>query len=165
MGYEVAGGLGVKLAAPEREVFVMVGDGSWLMMSSEIVTAVEQGLKLVVVLIDNSGFASIGGLSESVGGAGFGTRYAAAVDFEQNARSLGAVSVRVATIAELRTALAEARRESRTSVIVIRTDREARVGGYESWWDVPPAQVSDDEGVRKARAAYDTARRKQRWYL
>lgn len=165
MGYEVAGGLGVKLAAPEREVFVMVGDGSWLMMSSEIVTAVEQGLKLVVVLVDNSGFASIGGLSESVGGLGFGTRYSAAVDFEQNARSLGALSRRVATIAELRTALAEAKRDSRTSVIVIRTDREARVGGYESWWDVPPAEVSDDAGVGRARAAYEAARRKQRWHL
>lgn len=165
MGYEVAGGLGVKLAAPEREVFVMVGDGSWLMMSSEIVTAVEQGLKLVVVLVDNSGFASIGGLSESLGGEGFGTRYSVAVDFEQNARSLGALSRRVATIAELRTALAEAKQDSRTSVIVIRTDREARVGGYESWWDVPPAEVSDDAGVGRARAAYEAARRKQRWHL
>jgi 3D-(3,5/4)-trihydroxycyclohexane-1,2-dione acylhydrolase (decyclizing) len=165
MGYEVAGGLGVKLAAPEREVFVMVGDGSWLMMSSEIVTAVELGVRLIVVLIDNAGFASIGGLSESLGAGGFGTRYAQAVDFEQNARSLGAVAVRADGVAALREALAAARREPRTSVIVVRTDRDARVGGYESWWDVPPAAISDDPAVRKAREAYEAARRRQRWYL
>jgi 3D-(3,5/4)-trihydroxycyclohexane-1,2-dione acylhydrolase (decyclizing) len=165
MGYEVAGGLGAKLAAPDREVFVMVGDGSWLMMSSELVTAVEQGLKLIVVLVDNSGFASIGGLSESLGSGGFGTRYRQAVDFEQNARSLGAVAVRAGGADELREALAAARREPRTSVIVVRTDPASRVGGYGSWWDVPPAAVSGEPQVQAARAAYEAARLRQRWLV
>ena len=165
MGYEVAGGLGAKLAAPDREVFVMVGDGSWLMMSGELVTAVEQGVKLIVVLVDNGGFASIGGLSESLGSGGFGTRYSQAVDFEQNARSLGAVAVHAGGLEELREALAAARREPRTSVIVVRTDRAARVGGYGSWWDVPPAAVSSEPLVQAAREAYEAARLRQRWLV
>jgi 3D-(3,5/4)-trihydroxycyclohexane-1,2-dione acylhydrolase (decyclizing) len=177
MGYEVAGALGVKLAAPDREVFAMVGDGSWLMMSSELVTALQEGVKLTVVLVDNGGFASIGGLSESLGAAGFGTRYRARgadgqlsgeplrVDFVANARSLGVEAVSAPTIAALRAALAQARRSPRSTVIVIETDREARVGGYESWWDVPPAAVTDAEEVRAARRAYEEARRRQRWHL
>jgi 3D-(3,5/4)-trihydroxycyclohexane-1,2-dione acylhydrolase (decyclizing) len=177
MGYEVAGALGVKLAAPEREVFAMVGDGSWLMMSSEIVTALQEGVKLIVVLIDNGGYASIGGLSESLGEGGFGTRYRQRgpdgqlsgpplrVDFVANARSLGVQAVHAPTIALLRGALAEARRSARSTVIVIETDREARVGGYGSWWDVPPAEVSDAPEVEAARRAYDAGREKQRWHL
>ena len=177
MGYEVAGALGVKMAAPDREVFAMVGDGSWLMMSSELVTALQEGVKLIVVLIDNVGFASIGGLSESLGEAGFGTRYQRRgpdgalsgeplrVDFVANARSLGVATVSARTIADLRTALAEARASRESAVIVIETDREARVGGYESWWDVPPAELSPRPDVEAARRAYDEARRKQRWHL
>ncbi len=177
MGYEIAGALGVKRAAPDREVFAMVGDGSWLMMSSELVTALQEGVKLVVVLIDNVGYASIGGLSESLGGAGFGTRYRRRgadgamtheplrVDFVANARSLGVHTVSARTIADLRRALADARASVESTVIVIETDREARVGGYESWWDVPPAETSTREEVRAARRAYEEARRRQRWHL
>ncbi len=177
MGYEVAGALGVKMAAPDREVFAMVGDGSWLMMSSEIVTALQENVKLMVVLIDNGGFGSIGGLSESLGSGGFGTRYRergedgqlsgppVRVDFATNARSLGAHVIPTRTIAELKTALAEARRQARTTVVTIETDREARVGGYESWWDVPPAEVSTSEAVQKARRDWEAARRRERWFL
>jgi 3D-(3,5/4)-trihydroxycyclohexane-1,2-dione acylhydrolase (decyclizing) len=177
MGYEVAGALGVKMAAPDREVFAMVGDGSWLMMSSELVTALQEGVKLIVVLIDNVGFASIGGLSQSLGEEGFGTRYRRRspdgtlsgeplrVDFAANARSLGVATVPARTIAELRQALADAHASASSTVIVIETDREARVPGYESWWDVPPAAVSERPEVRTAREAYEQARRKQRWHL
>ncbi len=177
MGYEVAGALGVKMAAPDREVFAMVGDGSWLMMSQEIVTALQESVKLVVVLIDNGGFGSIGGLSESLGSGGFGTRYRGRgadgqlsgppvrVDFAQNARSLGAHVIPTRSIAELRAALAEARRQPRTTVVTIETDREARVAGYESWWDVPPAEVSTSEAVQKARRDWETARRRERFFL
>ncbi len=177
MGYEVAGARGVKMAAPDREVFAMVGDGSWLMMSSELVTALQEGVKLIVVLIDNVGFASIGGLSQSLGEDGFGTRYRKRsadgalsgeplrVDFVANARSLGVATVAARTIADLRQALADARASRESTVIVIETDREARVPGYESWWDVPPAEVSQRPDVRAARGSYEEARRKQRWHL
>jgi 3D-(3,5/4)-trihydroxycyclohexane-1,2-dione acylhydrolase (decyclizing) len=177
MGYEVAGALGVKMAAPDREVFAMVGDGSWLMMSSELVTALQEGVKLIVVLIDNGGYASIGGLSQSLGEAGFGTRYRRRgpdgalsgeplrVDFVANARSLGVATVQARTIAELRGALAAARAARESTVVVIETDPEARVGGYESWWDVPPAETSSRPDVQAARRAYEEARRKQRWHL
>jgi 3D-(3,5/4)-trihydroxycyclohexane-1,2-dione acylhydrolase (decyclizing) len=177
MGYEVAGALGVKMAAPDREVFAMVGDGSWLMMSSELVTALQEGVKLVVVLIDNVGYASIGGLSQSLGEAGFGTRYRRRgadgalsgeplrVDFVANARSLGVTTIPARTIADLRDALAKARAASESTVVVIETDREARVPGYESWWDVPPAEVSPHPDVQAARGAYDEAKRKKRWHL
>ncbi len=177
MGYEVAGGLGVKMAAPDREVYVMVGDGSWLMMSSEIVTSLQEGVKLTIVLIDNHGFASIGALSESLGSAGFGTEYryrtpdhgprgrVLPVDFAANAESLGACVFRARTIAELRHALEEAKSVERTVVIAIETDRNARVGGFESWWDVPVAEVSEQESVRSAREQYDVHRATERWLL
>jgi 3D-(3,5/4)-trihydroxycyclohexane-1,2-dione acylhydrolase (decyclizing) len=177
MGYEVAGGLGVKMAAPDREVFVMVGDGSWLMMSSEIVTSLQEGAKLVVVLVDNHGFASIGGLSRSLGSEGFGTEYRyrrdgdgltgahLPVDLCRNAESLGARAVRARTIPELRTALEEAKRADRTVVITIETDPAAGVGSFESWWDVAVAEVSEQPAVRSARAAYEEARRKERWLV
>jgi 3D-(3,5/4)-trihydroxycyclohexane-1,2-dione acylhydrolase (decyclizing) len=175
MGYEVAGAFGVKLAAPEREVYAMVGDGSWLMMSSELVTALQEGVKLIVVLIDNGGFASIGGLSASLGQEGFGTGYRfrgrdgqlsgpkILVDFAANARSLGVRTLKVATIAELKAALGEARSATDSTVIVVETDREARVESYESWWDVPPAAVSTMDAVQAARRAYDEAKQKERW--
>jgi 3D-(3,5/4)-trihydroxycyclohexane-1,2-dione acylhydrolase (decyclizing) len=165
MGYEVAGGLGAKMAAPDRDVFVMVGDGSWLMMSSELVTAVQEGVKLIVVLVDNHGYASIGGLSQSLGSGGFGTRLAPRVDFVANARSLGVDAAFARTVADLRGALDEARRTPRSTVIVIETDREARVPGYESWWDVPPAEVTGSDEVKAARRRYDEARRKRRFHL
>jgi 3D-(3,5/4)-trihydroxycyclohexane-1,2-dione acylhydrolase (decyclizing) len=178
MGYEIAGGLGVKMAAPDRGVYVLVGDGSYLMMAQEIVTAVQERLAITIVLLDNRGFASIGGLSEAVGSGGFGTRYryrnaatneldgdALPVDLAANAASLGARVWRAETLASLRDALAEARSEARPSVIVVPVDREARVGGYDSWWDVPVAEVSTRREVQAAREAYDAARRRERDFL
>lgn len=174
MGYEVAGGVGVRLAAPDRDVFVLLGEASWLMMSSEIVTAVQDGLKLTMVLLDNHGHASIGGLSTSVGSAGFGTEYRARstagkldgdplpLDFVANAASLGARAVRARTIRDLRAALAAAKAGTETTVIVIETDREARVPGDGSWWDVPVAEVSTMPAVQTARRAYEAAGRAQR---
>ena len=177
MGYEVAGGLGVKMAAPDREVYVMVGDGSWLMMSSELVTSLQERVKLIIVLIDNHGFASIGALSESLGSGGFGTEYryrdvdraqrggVLPVDLAANAESLGACVFRTRTIAELKHALEEAKGVDRSVVITIETDRSARVGGFESWWDVPVAEVSEQESVREARKLYDGHREAERWLL
>jgi len=178
MGYEIAGGLGVKMAAPDREVYVMVGDGSWLMMSSELVTAVQEGYKLTVVLLDNHGFQSIGGLSQAIGNGTFGTRYrarnaktgqldgeAVTIDYAANARSLGAHVLQARTLAELKTALAQARKQTRTTVIVVETDLEKRVPGYESWWDVPIAEVSEVPAVRKARKHYEKAREREKHFL
>jgi 3D-(3,5/4)-trihydroxycyclohexane-1,2-dione acylhydrolase (decyclizing) len=178
MGYEIAGGLGVKLAAPEREVYVLVGDGSYLMMPSEIVTSVQEGLKLVIVLVDNQGYASIGALSRSLGTDGFGTLYRyrrdgslgtddndpgafLPVDLAANAASLGAKVIRAETVPELRAALESARLETGTVVIAVSTDRYEGVPGYESWWDVPVAEVSETASVREARAAYEEARRER----
>jgi len=173
MGYEISGGLGVKLAAPDRDVYVLVGDGSYLMMAQEIVTATQEGYKLIVVVLDNHGFSSIGGLSRACGNRGMGTEYrfrkngklegdAIPVDFVANAQSLGAHAVRARTREELRKALMEARQREVTSVIVIETAYDQRVPGYESWWDVPIAEVSEIEAVRAARAKYVKAREKQR---
>ncbi len=158
MGYEVAGGLGVKLADPGREVVVMVGDGSWLMMSSEVVTSIQEGVRLTVVLIDNHGFGSIGGLSRSLGSEGFGTAYDTEVDLAANARSLGALGVRVDTVDELSAALREARTAERTTVIVVECDPTRGVGSYESWWDVPVAEVSTMPSVQEARAESEAKR-------
>jgi len=178
MGYEIAGGLGVKMADPSREVYVMVGDGSYLMMSSEIVTSIQEGYKLNIVLLDNHGFSSIGGLSQSVGSGGFGTDYRfrnaetgqldgehLPVDFAANAESLGAHSIRAVTPDDLQRALDEARRKNRTTVIVVEVDKEIRVPGYESWWDVPVAEVSEVEAVRSARGEYEKASKKERHFL
>ena len=177
MGYEIAGGLGIKLAAPDREVVVLVGDGSYLMMAQELATAIQEGIKISVVLLDNHGFASIGGLSAAVGCGGFATEYRrrtasgaldgthVSVDFAANARSLGAHAVVAADPASLGHALIRARDAAETTVIVVPVDREARVGGYESWWDVPVAETSALQAVRDARTEYDRARRKQRHHL
>jgi 3D-(3,5/4)-trihydroxycyclohexane-1,2-dione acylhydrolase (decyclizing) len=173
MGYEIAGGLGVKMAAPEREVYVLVGDGSYLMMAQEIVTSLQESYKLNIVVLDNHGFSSIGGLSRACGNQGMGTEYRyrrngklagepISVDFAANAKSLGACAVRARTRDELRQALIDARRHPQTSVIVIETAYDQRVPGYESWWDVPIAEVSVSESVRAARAKYVQAREKER---
>ena len=173
MGYEIAGGLGVKMAAPDREVYVLVGDGSYLMMAQEIVTSLQEHYKLNIVVVDNHGFASIGGLARGCGNQGMGTEYRyrqngrpdgdlIAVDFAANARSLGACAVRVESREELRDALLNARKSPQTSVVVIETDYAQRVPGYESWWDVPIAEVSESDSVRVARAKYVQARKKQR---
>ena len=178
MGYEIAASLGIKMAAPDREVFTMVGDGSYLMMAQEIVTAVSEGLKLVIVLIDNRGFASIGSLSESVGSQRFGTKYRyrdpasgaldggyLPVDLAANAESLGADVLRARTIEEFRVALGKAREASRTTVVYIETDPLAPVPSSESWWDVPVAETSALDSTRRAREAYQQAKARQRSYL
>ncbi|PWU54851.1 3D-(3,5/4)-trihydroxycyclohexane-1,2-dione acylhydrolase (decyclizing) [Micromonospora sp. S4605] len=171
MGYEIPGGIGVKLAAPEREVFVLVGDGSYLMLPSELATAVAEGVKLVVVLVDNSGFASIGRLSESVGAHRLGTAYldrAGAplpVDLGANAASLGAELIRVSTMAELRAALAAATAATRTTVVHVTTDRFEAGPDAGAWWDVPVAEVSTTEQGRAARTAYETGRKGRHTHL
>jgi 3D-(3,5/4)-trihydroxycyclohexane-1,2-dione acylhydrolase (decyclizing) len=165
MGYEIPGGMGVKLAAPEREVFVMIGDGSYLMLPGELATAVELGIKIVVVLVQNHGYASIGALSRSVGDSEFGTRYAPGVDLAANAESLGARVLRTATIAEFRGALQQAREADGPVVVHVEVDRYAGVPSYESWWDVPVAEVASDASVQDAREQYERARRAQRQYV
>ncbi|HWZ82301.1 MAG TPA: 3D-(3,5/4)-trihydroxycyclohexane-1,2-dione acylhydrolase (decyclizing) [Terriglobales bacterium] len=176
MGYEIAGGLGAKMAYPDRNVIVFVGDGSYLMMAQEIITSVQEGYKLEIVLLDNHGFSSIGGLSQGCGNEGMGTQYRyrrngkydgdiLPVDFEANAASLGAWTARAGTGEELRAALKAARQQSRTSVVVIETAYDQRVPGYESWWDVPIAEVSERESVRAARKKYEDARKKERYFL
>jgi 3D-(3,5/4)-trihydroxycyclohexane-1,2-dione acylhydrolase (decyclizing) len=183
MGYEIPGAMGVKLAAPDRTVFVLVGDGSYLMLPGELATAVAERIELVVVLVQNHGYASIGALSRSVGGAGFGTHYRVAgdgalpvddgrayaavpVDLAANAESLGARVLRAGSVDELRDALVEARAHRGGPVVVhVETDRYAGVPSYESWWDVPVAAVGGDAAVRAARAEYEAARERQRAYV
>ncbi len=177
MGYEIAGGLGVKMADPSREVFVMVGDASYLMMNSEIVTAVQEGMKLIIVLVDNHGFASIGGLSKAVGSDGFGTKYryrsesgqldgeTLPVDYGANAGSLGAHVIKASNRDELANAVQQAQGMSETVCIVVETDRRQRVGGYESWWDVAVAEVSENPAVQEARKGFEEAKTKEQHYL
>lgn len=180
MGYEIAGGLGVKMAAPERTVYVMVGDGSYLMLSSDIVTSIQEGYKLIIVLLDNHGYKSIGALSRSLGQDGFGTRTvfpsegilpgdeagAAAVpvpvDLAMNARSLGAFVIECETYADFAAALDTAKTTDHTTVICIANDRYESVPGYEGWWDVPVAAVSASSDVRDARKAWAEMRAKER---
>jgi 3D-(3,5/4)-trihydroxycyclohexane-1,2-dione acylhydrolase (decyclizing) len=158
MGYEIAGGLGVKIACPQRPVVVMVGDGSWLMLNSEIATSVAMGLPLIVVLLDNSGFGCIERLQHAVGGASFNNRRPGpAPDFVSQARGLGAIAEKMADIAELEAGLARALTAERTTVLVLDADGQATssIGG--AWWDVPVAEVSARPEVRAARAAYEQA--------
>ncbi|HYV23574.1 MAG TPA: 3D-(3,5/4)-trihydroxycyclohexane-1,2-dione acylhydrolase (decyclizing) [Candidatus Bathyarchaeia archaeon] len=183
MGYEIAGALGVKLSDPAREVYALVGDGSYLMLSEAIVTSLQERAKLVVVLVDNHGFASIGALSRSLGTDGFGTQFRESkpgargldserdpapylpVDLAANAESLGAHVIRARTMSELRDALAAAKKIDRTVVIHIAVDRYESVPSYESWWEVPVAATSEAAGVRDARKSYEKAKQKQRRYL
>lgn len=178
MGYEIAGGLGVKLAAPDDEVFVMVGDGSYLMLSSEIATAVQEGLKLVVVLLDSHGFRSIDSLSRASGGRNWFNTFrrrdpatgelsgdTLALDFAANARSLGADAIVAHSATELEAALGAARQSPRTTVIVAEVDPSIVVPSYEAWWDVPVAEVSTSDAVRDARAAYEAHLATQRRFV
>jgi 3D-(3,5/4)-trihydroxycyclohexane-1,2-dione acylhydrolase (decyclizing) len=165
MGYEIAGGLGVKLALPDREVFVMVGDGSYLMMNSEIATSVAMRRKLVIVVLDNHGFGCINRLQQACGSAAFNNLLgsdAPVIDFVAHARSLGAHAEQVKTIADLPDALERAKRADRTAVVVIETDPARPFTGGGAWWDVPVPEVSGRPEVREARAAYEAARRRQR---
>jgi 3D-(3,5/4)-trihydroxycyclohexane-1,2-dione acylhydrolase (decyclizing) len=178
MGYEIAGGLGIKMADPSREVYVMVGDGSYLLMPSELATTIQEGYKLTIVLIDSGGFASIGGLSRSLGSGGFGTHYRRRdprsgqldgepleVDYAANARSLGAHAIETRSIADLDAALAEARAADRTTVIVIRTDPSVGVPNYDAWWDVPVAEISEMPSVQDVRRDYEERVRVERYLL
>jgi 3D-(3,5/4)-trihydroxycyclohexane-1,2-dione acylhydrolase (decyclizing) len=183
MGYEIAGGLGVKMAAPDRDVFVIVGDGSYLMLSSDIVTSVQEGRKLIIIIWDNGGYKSIGALSRSLGQEGFGTRFAfprddklvgdaakdnvelLPIDFAANARSLGAVVIECGSSEDYANAIETAKKTDRTTVIYIRNDRYESVPGYESWWDVPPAEVSEMPSVQEARAKWQAMRDKERFFF
>jgi 3D-(3,5/4)-trihydroxycyclohexane-1,2-dione acylhydrolase (decyclizing) len=171
MGYEIAGALGIKLAAPERQVVALVGDGSYLMLSQELVTAVSERVKLVVVLIDNQGYASIGNLSESVGSQRFGTKYrfrdeASArldggllpVDLAANMRSLGASVIEADGVVEFRDAVRQALAAEETTAVYVRADLTADGIPGGAWWDVPVAEVSEVEAVKAARAEYERAR-------
>ena len=177
MGYEVAGGIGVKLASPDRDVVVMVGDGSYLMMATELVTAVQEGLKLIVVLVQNHGYASIGALSESLGSQRYGTQYRyrstsgrldgeqLPVDLAANAASLGAEVVRASTTSELSDALLAAKTGERTTVIQVETEPHSDAPDSESWWDVPVAETSELDSTREARTTYEKQKADQRAYL
>ncbi len=182
MGYEIAGGIGAKMADPDREVYVIVGDASYLMMPSEIVTSIQEGYKLVIILVNNQGYASIGALSRSIGDDGFGTRYAyknedgshqldksgydvnfLPIDLASNAESLGAHTFRCKSIADVRQALQDAKNVDRTCCIYVETDRYAGCPGY-TWWDVPIAEVSTNEDTQAARENYEPAVKNERYY-
>jgi 3D-(3,5/4)-trihydroxycyclohexane-1,2-dione acylhydrolase (decyclizing) len=169
MGYEIAGGLGVKMARPEREVVVMLGDGSYMMMNSELATSVMLGHKIVVVLLDNRGYGCINRLQIATGGASFNNlidtaRHVvpSAIDFAAHAASMGAVAEKVGSIAELEAAMVRARESRSSYVIVIDTDPMPTTEAGGAWWDVAVPEVSARESVRAARRAYDEKRELQR---
>ena len=169
MGYEIAGGLGVKMARPEREVIVLVGDGSYLMMNSEIATSVMLGLKLTIVVLDNRGFGCIDRLQRATGGGSFNNLLEHArrealpvIDFVRHASSLGALSEKAGSLADLEAALQRAGAAERTSVVVIDTDPASSTEAGGHWWDVPVPEVSERREVLQARAAYEVAREAQR---
>jgi 3D-(3,5/4)-trihydroxycyclohexane-1,2-dione acylhydrolase (decyclizing) len=164
MGYEIAGGLGVKLAHPKREVCVLVGDGSYLMLNSEIATSVALGAKLTIVVLDNRGFGCIERLQAATGGASFNNLLddsAPRVDFAAHARSLGAQAEKVSGIQALPAALKRALRARRTSVVVIDTDPRRGTAEGGAWWDVAVTDAPRSGGQKKARAAYESARKRQ----
>jgi 3D-(3,5/4)-trihydroxycyclohexane-1,2-dione acylhydrolase (decyclizing) len=177
MGYEVAGGLGVRLACPDRDVFVMVGDGSYLMMATELATAVQEGIKIIAVLVQNHGFASIGSLSESLGSQRFGTRYRRRgaggrldgdllpIDLAANAASFGLEVIKATTGAELADAIKQAKASEDPVVIHVETDPLIGSPDSESWWDVPVSAVSTLDSTAQARAFYEDQKRGQRPFL
>ena len=178
MGYEIAGGIGAKLAAPDREVYVMTGDASFLMMNSEIATAVQESLKIIIVIVDNCGFSSVGRVSEQVGSEGFGCHYRArgasgwydgeplGIDFGSICRGLGATAIRANSREEFASALSHARAATTTTCIVIDTDWDERVPGYaSSWWDMATPQVSTIAAVNKARDEYEQGKVRERYLM
>ena len=178
MGYEIAGGLGVKMADPARDVYVMVGDGSYLMMAQEIVTSIQERCRMTILLLDSEGYASIGGLSRAVGSGGFGTQYryrdertggldgeSLPVDLAANAESLGAIVHRATDRASLERALDASRSAERTTVIYVPVDPGKGVPGYDSWWDVAVAEVSEQDSVRKARDSWEKNKKRERYFL
>ena len=175
MGYEIAGALGVKLARPDREVFALVGDGSYLMLHTELVTALQEDLKITIVLLDNGGYQCIHGLQKACGGNSFGNEFRRrsrssgrlegerlAIDFAQNARSLGAVALRAENEDELVAALAAARNEKRS--VLIHVPVEPSPLPSFAWWDVPVAEASAAAAVQEERRRYEEARRKRVFY-
>ena len=183
MGYEIAGGLGVKMAAPDRDVYIMQGDGGYLMMNSEIVTSIQEGFKLTIVIFDNFGYKSIGSLSRALGQEGFATRYVypkdgvlpgdnpgedvvvLPVDLAANARSLGAHVIECKTYDDFAAAIKTAETIDKTTVIYIQNDRYVNVPGYDSWWDVPVAEVSEMESVREVRKDWEKMRAQERYFF
>jgi 3D-(3,5/4)-trihydroxycyclohexane-1,2-dione acylhydrolase (decyclizing) len=169
MGYEIAGGIGVKMALPERDVVVMVGDGSYLMLNSEIATSIALQQKLIIVLLDNRGFGCINRLQTSLGGKGYnnlldssyGNNTVPQIDFVQHAASLGALAEKVESIDDLPGALQRARNSPRTCVIVIDTDPVASTSAGGTWWDVPGAEVSGNDAIRAAAKSYSQQQRKR----
>ena len=177
MGYEIAGGLGAKMADPTREIFVMVGDGSYRMMAQELITAVQEGIKLTILLLNNNGYGSIGGLSTAVGSQRFGTQYRyrddasgqldgdhLPVDLAANARSLGAEVIECTDIVSVKGALVTAKASDKTTVIYVETELFQGVDGY-TWWEVPVAEVSEVDTVKEAYQDYEEQRKKQRNYM
>jgi 3D-(3,5/4)-trihydroxycyclohexane-1,2-dione acylhydrolase (decyclizing) len=177
MGYEIAGGLGAKMASPESEIYVMVGDGSYLMMSQEIVTAIQEKQKMTIILLNNDGYSSIGSLSNSVGAEGYGTYYRyrneetqqldggkLPIDYAANAASMGAYVIKAKNVSELNEALKKAKTIDQTTLIYIEVDRKKGVPGF-TWWDVPIAQVSTKEGVKKSLETYKKNSATQKYYL
>lgn len=176
MGYEIAGGIGVKLASPKNEVYVLLGDGSYLMISNEITTAIQEGIKINIVLLVNHGFASIGALSESIGGERFGTQYKLRkkgshsgsnlpIDYVANAKSLGAETIACSDKKDLEKALTVAKSNTKTTVIVVETNIIRTVKGYNAWWEVPIAEVSKLKKVQQARKLYEKNKKLQKNYL
>ena len=179
MGYEIAGGLGVKMAAPNREVYVLCGDGSYLMLHSEIITSIQEGYKIIIVLSNNNGFASIGSFSESVGNERFGTNYRyrdkrsgqltgniLPVDLAKNAESLGAIVFSATDKVSLVEALNKAKQTDRTTLVYIETDLHQTVSNYNTWWDVPVAEISTQSTVNQSREEYERQKsEQQRHYL
>ena len=182
MGYEIAGGLGIKMACPNREVYVMVGDASYLMLSQEIITSIQEKLKLNIVLIDNHGYKSIGSLSRSLGSKGFGTRFSfrnkkenndfgdndfqekeIKVNLAENARSLGAHVIKCENYKDLENALKKAKDIDKTTLIYVQCDRFHEVQGY-SWWEVPVAEISKMDSVNEAYKEYIDHKKNQRFY-
>jgi 3D-(3,5/4)-trihydroxycyclohexane-1,2-dione acylhydrolase (decyclizing) len=177
MGYEIPGGIGAQLAAPDRRVHVLIGDGSYLMLSQEIMTAVQEHLDMTIVVVDNFGYGSIAALSEQSGAEAFGTRFhergsglrhdgdRIEVDFAANAASYGAHVFPADSASGFREALAQARAVRGTSVVCIRVDAQARFGGSGAWWDVVVAEVSTLSSTQAARAEYERNREGQHLYL
>lgn len=169
MGYEIAGGLGAKMAHPEKDVVVMVGDGSYMMMNSELATSVMLGLKLNIVLLDNRGYGCINRLQMATGGANFNNllkdsyhEVMPEIDFRAHAEAMGAIAVKVSSIAELEQAIANSKKNDRTSVFVIDTDPLVTTDAGGHWWDVAVPEVSPRGEVNKAHEAYVKARAAQR---
>jgi 3D-(3,5/4)-trihydroxycyclohexane-1,2-dione acylhydrolase (decyclizing) len=170
MGYEIPAAIGVRLAAPDREVFALVGDGTYLMLPTEIVTAVQENIPVNLVIVQNHGYASIGGLSTQVGTEGFATAYRSPasdgtltgpplpIDLAANAASLGLEVFRASTVKDLRTALTAARSSPRPTAVYVETDPTRGGLAPEAWWDVPVAEVATRPAAREARAAYEAAR-------